>query len=134
MSSVNCIYLVGNLVGDPELRFTPSRKAVLSFMLNVESESANIIPIQVWGSLAESCNIRLQKDSRIYLEGVLLVGDKTSVSKTLNFEDEEKYVEEEWYGEEIYVEEDYYSVRVVANKVKILGDQQQIMLTHIYND
>ena len=113
MASLNRVQLLGSLADNPELRYTPSRKGVASFILQVEGEAENTFPIYVWGKLAEQCNEHLKKGSRVYLEGKLLIKDKTIISTTSTFD-----------GEEIEIEEDRYSVQVVAKRVEFLDNQQ----------
>lgn len=113
MASLNRIQLLGNLTDNPELRYTPSGKSVLSFMLNVEDENSNFFPIYVSGKLAELCNDLLRKDSRIYLEGRLLISEKTVIKTMSTFGDEE--FEEE---------EDRYFVQILAKKIDFLDNPQ----------
>ena len=113
MASLNRVHLLGSLTNNPELRYTSSGKGVLSFMLDVEGETSNFFPIYIWGKLAEICNEQLRKGSRIYLEGRLLVSDKTVIKTMSTFDDEE-----------FEVEEDKYSVQIVAKRVEFLDNQQ----------
>ena len=79
MASVNKVILLGHLGKDPEIRYTPSGKAVASFSLATseiwkdkdgqKQESTEWHNIQVWGRLAEICGEYLKKGSQIYLEG-----------------------------------------------------------------
>ena len=75
--SVNKAILVGNLGKDPELRYTASGKAVVTFSLattssfkdrdgNKQTEWHNIV---AWGQLAEICGKYLHKGKQIYVEG-----------------------------------------------------------------
>lgn len=78
---LNKVMLIG-WVGDiPEVRYTPSGKAVASFSLatarswtsaegerHQETEWFNVV---AWGSLAELCNKRLAAQHKVYVEGRL---------------------------------------------------------------
>ncbi|MDX2494293.1 MAG: single-stranded DNA-binding protein [Desulfuromusa sp.] len=77
--SVNKVILVGNLGKDPELRYTPSGTAVVTFSLatteryndrdgNKQSKTEwhNIV---AWRQLAEICGKYLHKGKQIYVEG-----------------------------------------------------------------
>ncbi|MFH1531263.1 MAG: single-stranded DNA-binding protein [Pseudomonadota bacterium] len=76
--SVNKVLLLGNLGGDPELRYTPSGQAVANFNLATNErvqkdgnweERTEWHRIVVWGKLAERCNEYLKKGSSVFLEG-----------------------------------------------------------------
>ena len=79
MASVNKVILVGNLGKDPEVRFTPSGRAVARFTLaTAESwmdqesgrqERTDWHNIVVWGKQAESCGQYLAKGRQVYVEG-----------------------------------------------------------------
>jgi len=77
--SQNKVMLIGNLGRDPEMRYTPSGRAVTTFPLattrnwksadgeqHSETEWFNIV---VWGSIAEICKKCLQKGQSVYIEG-----------------------------------------------------------------
>jgi single-strand DNA-binding protein len=78
-SSLNKIMIIGNLGGDPEMRFTPSGNPVTSF--NVATNRAYNTPdgerkeetewftVVAWNRLAETCNQFLTKGQRVYAEG-----------------------------------------------------------------
>ncbi|WP_415907029.1 single-stranded DNA-binding protein [Oleiharenicola sp. Vm1] len=88
MASFNKLVLVGNLTGDPELRYTPQGKAVASFRLAVndpydENETV-FIEIEVWEKRAENCAKYLKKGSPALVEGRLRMNtweDKTTKEK-----------------------------------------------------
>lgn len=74
--------LIGNLTRDPELRYTPSGTAVVSFGLatnrswlpegaNERREEAEFHRIVAWNKLAELCSQLLVKGSKVYIEGRL---------------------------------------------------------------
>jgi single-strand DNA-binding protein len=81
MASVNKVILVGNLGSDPELRYTPSGKAVASFNLAThekwtgkdgeKNERTEWHRIVAWDRLGEICGEYLHKGSQIYIEGRL---------------------------------------------------------------
>jgi single-strand DNA-binding protein len=77
--SVNKAILIGNLGADPELRYTPSGKAVASFRIatserwtgqdgqsNEKTVWHNIV---AWGKLAETVKEYLKKGRQVYVEG-----------------------------------------------------------------
>lgn len=78
---MNKIVLIGRLTKDPELRFTPSGKAVANFTLAVDrpftnqqgEREADFIPIVVWGKVAESCANYIGKGSQVAIDGRLQV-------------------------------------------------------------
>lgn len=74
---VNKVQLMGNLVKDPELRFTPSGAAVLNFSIATNrnykvgeewKEEVTFHNIVSWRS-AENLAKRLKKGSRVYIDG-----------------------------------------------------------------
>lgn len=78
---LNRIVLVGRLAKDPELRYTPSGKAVASFTVAVGRRFANqqgeretdFIDTVVWGKLAETVANHLQKGRMVGVEGRLQI-------------------------------------------------------------
>ena len=80
MASVNKVILVGNLGADPELRYTPSGKAVATFNIatkqwaSKDSEKGGRTEwhrIVAWERLGEICGEYLHKGSQVYIEGRL---------------------------------------------------------------
>jgi len=79
MASVNKAILVGNLGRDPELRYTPSGKAVAKFSIATvekwktgdgeKQEKTEWHNVVAWGRLAEICGQYLKKGSPVYIEG-----------------------------------------------------------------
>jgi len=72
------IIIVGNLGGDPELRYMESGKAVCSFSLassntiktGSESKKETIWwKVSVFGASAEACNNHLKKGAKVLVEG-----------------------------------------------------------------
>ena len=81
MPSVNRIIIVGNLGGDPEMRFTPAGQPVTSFNVATNrqyttsdgerKEETEWFTIVAWRKLAELCNQYLSKGQLVYAEGRL---------------------------------------------------------------
>lgn len=80
MANFNRVILAGNLTRDPELRYTPSGKAVTSFGLAVNNryrvgdewkEDTCFVDITVWGKQAENCAEYLNKGRNALVEGRL---------------------------------------------------------------
>ena len=77
--SVNKVILVGNLGKDPELRYTPSGVAVVTFSLATterykdregnRQEKTEWHNIVAWRQLAEICGKFLHKGKQVYIEG-----------------------------------------------------------------
>jgi len=75
------LMLVGNLGGDPEMRFTPNGDAVTNFSLATNRrwtgadgepvEEVTWFRISVWGKQAEACNQYLTKGRQVMVEGQL---------------------------------------------------------------
>ncbi|HET60162.1 MAG TPA: single-stranded DNA-binding protein [Chloroflexi bacterium] len=78
---LNKVMIIGYLGKDPEMRYTPSGRAVTTFSVAVnrsyvsadgekknETEWFNVI---AWSSLAEICAQYLTKGERVYVEGRL---------------------------------------------------------------
>jgi single-strand DNA-binding protein len=81
MSGVNKVILIGNLGADPELRYTPSGRAVVNFNLATsrtwnnrdgeKQEETEWHSIVAWDKLAEICGEYLKKGAQTYVEGRL---------------------------------------------------------------
>jgi single-strand DNA-binding protein len=79
--NLNKVMLIGHLGKDPEIRFTPSGRAVANFSLATseswvdkegkKEERTEWHRIVVYGKLAEICNQYLSKGKQVYLEGRL---------------------------------------------------------------
>jgi single-strand DNA-binding protein len=108
MGSVNKVILVGNLGADPELKYTPSNRAVcnLSVATNEvwkdksgqKQEKTEWHRVTVWGEQAENCSKFLTKGRMVYIEGRI---------QTRSWDDKE--------GKK------RYSTEVVAERVVFLG-------------
>jgi len=106
--SLNKVMLIGNLGKDPELRFTPSGRAVARFPLATSeqwtdqsgqrqdrTEWHNVV---VWGKQAESCGQYLAKGRQVFVEGSV---------RSRQYDDKE--------GQKRYITE------IIAQRVQCLG-------------
>ena len=81
MTGVNKVILIGNLGSDPEVRYTPSGKAVANFRIATteqwtnkegsKEERTEWHRIVAWGRLGEICGQYLRKGKQVYIEGRL---------------------------------------------------------------
>jgi len=81
MGSVNKVILVGNLGADPELKYTPSNRAICNLRLATtdvfkdkagqRQEKTEWHRVSVWGELGETCHKFLKKGRAAYVEGRL---------------------------------------------------------------
>lgn len=81
MVSVNKVIVIGNLGGEPEMRFAPSGRPVTSFNVATNwryttaegerREETEWFTVVTWGKLAEQCNQFLNKGRLVYVEGRL---------------------------------------------------------------
>src|SRR3989338_11454909 len=81
MVSVNKIIIIGNLGGEPEMRFAPNGRPVTSFNVATNhryttsegepKEETEWFTVVAWGKLAEQCNQFLNKGRLVYVEGRL---------------------------------------------------------------
>jgi len=79
--SLNKVLLIGNMVRDPELRYTPQNTAVANFTIATnrswsnsdgsEQESTEFTRCVAWGKLAEIVDQILKKGRKVYVEGRL---------------------------------------------------------------
>jgi len=78
--SLNSVNMMGNLTRDPEMKYTPSGKAVCTFAIannrvytkNAEKVTeVSYFDVDVWGQAAENCAKYLLKGSGIIVEGRL---------------------------------------------------------------
>lgn len=111
MRGLNKVMIIGHLGRDPEMRYTPSGKAVTSFAVETrrdwvtpdgqrhdETEWFNIV---AWGSLAEICKQHLTRGQQVYIEGRL---------QTRGWDDAE--------GKR------HYHTEIVANEMVMLGERR----------
>ena len=78
---LNRVMIIGTLGRDPEMRYTPSGKAVLTFSVAVSHswttaegqhrDTVQWFNVVAWGNLAETCKKLLGNGSRVYVEGHL---------------------------------------------------------------
>lgn len=81
MANLNKVLLIGNLTRDPELKYTPSGKAVVNFGLAINRaytdasgekvEDVCFVDVVAWDRLAEVCNDYLGKGKPVFIEGRL---------------------------------------------------------------
>src|SRR5687767_11413912 len=78
--SWNRVELIGNLTRDPEMRYTPSGAAVITFTIATnrtfvsdgeKKEEADFHRIVAWNKLAELCQQLLKKGNRVFVSGRL---------------------------------------------------------------
>jgi single-strand DNA-binding protein len=108
MGSVNKVILIGNLGGDPELKYTPSNRPVCNLNIATNEvfkdksgqrqERTEWHRVTVWGEQAENCSKYLAKGRSVYVEGRL---------QTRSWDDKE--------GKKRYTTE------VIADRVVFLG-------------
>lgn len=81
MANLNKVMLIGNLTRDPELRYTPSGKAVAEISLAInrvwnneqgqKQEDTIYVDVTLWGRQAELAQQYLSKGRSAYIEGRL---------------------------------------------------------------
>lgn len=81
MSTLNRVFLMGNLTRDPEVRYTPSQTAVGTLGIAINEKYKNkagetvektvFVDVEVWGRQAETCAEYLYKGSPVFVEGSL---------------------------------------------------------------
>jgi single-strand DNA-binding protein len=81
MSSLNKVFLMGNLTRDPELRYIPTGSPVTTFTVAVnrtytqqsgeKKQEVCFVRVVVWGKTAEICNQYLKKGRAVLVEGRL---------------------------------------------------------------
>jgi single-strand DNA-binding protein len=67
------LIIIGNLGGEPSMRYTPDGKPVTSFSVAVSDRKDETMWVRVsaWNKLAETCNTHLHKGSKVLVEGRL---------------------------------------------------------------
>lgn len=83
---MNKIILLGRLTKDPEIRYTPTGKAVAGFTLAVNrpfkneegQQDADFIPVVLWGKIAETVGNYVHKGQRLLVEGRLQIRTYTA--------------------------------------------------------
>jgi single-strand DNA-binding protein len=81
------IIVVGNLGGDPEMRYTPSGQAVTNFSVATNRQYTSSdgqkvketvwFRVSAWGRQAETCNQFLRRGSKVLVEGRLTADPAT---------------------------------------------------------
>ena len=82
MASLNCVHIIGNLGGDPDVRYTTSGACVCTLNVATNSrwkdketgeqkERTEWHKCVLWGRDAENANTYLKKGSPVYLQGEL---------------------------------------------------------------
>lgn len=103
--SLNIVVLIGRLVKDSELRYTPNGKAVATFTLAVDNPykkgEADFINVVTWGKTGENVATYTRKGSLVAVEGRI---------STRNYEKD---------GRKVYVTE------VVADNVRFLDSKKK---------
>jgi single-strand DNA-binding protein len=85
--NVNRILITGNLTADPELRYTPTGKAVLSASLanneyytdaqGQEQKVTTFVNLEVWAKPAENFSKLVKKGQELFVEGKLRMDEWT---------------------------------------------------------
>lgn len=78
---MNRIIILGRLTKDPEIRYTPTGKAVAGFTLAVNrpfkneegQQEADFIPVVLWGKTAETVGNYVHKGQRLLVDGRLQI-------------------------------------------------------------
>lgn len=107
---MNYSVIIGRLVADPELKYTPNGNAVTSVKVAVDREytpkdgkkEADFIPVVVWGKTAENLAQYMRKGSQIAVQGRIQIRSW----------DDDK-------GQR------HWATEVVANRVEFLGSGQK---------
>lgn len=76
MASLNQMNALGNLVRNPDLRFTPSGTAICEFTIAISRKSKNndevlYLVVVAWGKIGENCKQYLAKGSAALVNGYL---------------------------------------------------------------
>src|SRR3989344_9153858 len=79
MKSLNKVQLIGNLTRDPEMKYTPTGTAVVTFSIATnrqwttdqgeKKDEADFHRCVAWSKLAEICANLLKKGRKVYVEG-----------------------------------------------------------------
>jgi single-strand DNA-binding protein len=85
--NINTIHITGNLTEDPERRFTPSGKAVVSASIannehytdaqGEEKKVTTFVNLQIWGKPAENFGNLVKKGQEIFVDGKLRMDEWT---------------------------------------------------------
>ena len=109
---LNRVEIIGNLGGDPEIRFTPSGDQVVNFTVAVseswtgkdgqKNERVEWFRLVAWRKLAEICGQYLKKGNKVYISGKM---------QTRSWEDQQGVKK--------------YTTEIVANEMIMLGGEAQ---------
>ena len=112
MASLNKVQIIGNLGGDPEMRFTASGDAVANFSVAAtrryttrdgeQREQTEWFRVVCWRRLAEIAGQYLQKGRQVYIEGRL---------ETRQWQDRDGNTR--------------YTTEVIANEMQMLGNRSE---------
>ena len=78
--TMNKILIIGNVGGDPEMRYTPNGNPVTSFSVATnrrytaggeEREETQWFRVSAWNRLAETCNQYVVKGMKVFVDGRL---------------------------------------------------------------
>src|ERR1700731_5043723 len=85
--NINTVHMTGNLTDEPELRFTPSGKPVVSASIannehytdtqGQEQKVTTFVNLEVWGKPAENFAKLVKKGQEVYAEGKLRMDEWT---------------------------------------------------------
>ena len=86
------LIIIGNLGGEPNMRYTVDGKPVTSFSVATsrkynDKEETTWFRVSVWGNQAESCNQYLHKGSKVLVEGRLDPDKNTGAPKVFQKKD-----------------------------------------------
>jgi single-strand DNA-binding protein len=112
LASLNKVMIIGNLGGEPEMRFTPNGNPVTSFRIATNrayttaegerKQETEWFTVVAWNKLAEQCNQFLTKGRLVYAEGRLRTRS--------------------WDGQD---GQKHYRTEIIANRVTFLDRQGQ---------
>src|SRR5271163_3849776 len=85
--NINTVHMTGNLTDDPELRYTPSGKPVVSASIannehytdaqGEEKKVTTFLNLQIWGKPAENFGNLVKKGQEIFVDGKLRMDEWT---------------------------------------------------------
>ena len=85
--NINTVHMTGNLTDDPELRYTPSGKAVVSASIannehytdaqGEEKKVTTFVNLQIWGKPAENFGNLVKKGQEIFIDGKIRMDEWT---------------------------------------------------------
>lgn len=111
MSGINKCLFIGNLTRDPEVRYSQSGQAVVSFAIacnetwkdkeGQKQERVEFVNITAFGKLGEICEKYLQKGKQVYIEGRM---------QTDKYEKDGR---------------DVYSTKIIASQMTMLRQKEQ---------